>query len=501
MLYRIALIIFSVLIFISLGALSPGAGAAQGNGRTETPTAVLHWSEPALVSGLLRGAWWPQLAIDPTGNVNVVFSVTGEPGGELLFLSRWDGSTWTRPADIKDGGQFIVRSALAADNIGNLHLTYSDDASSTSYANATLQDALSARGWSSPIRFTGPKNGYLSDLAIDSKGTLHAIYGESGGGQCPNCMRLTYRQSNNNGRTWSSGIKLTNNLIDRRRMQLEIDSADNLYVAWDNLNSDGSGNSGGFTYSGDGGKTWSPELNILSTRGTPNMTSVGADGKGHVILVYRLSDSTDIVYQVSDDRGKTFKNAETLPGIFGAVDVSGFDKYDMVTDSAGTIYLAISGRTTIQQKNTGLYLMQWDGEAWSKPQVLGNDGRLFYEYPSLRVSRGNQLHLTYHVRGSGSIFKLPDGTYKVYYSSATTSAPAVMPPAIPTATLTPIPLAATRIPTSTPTPTRTPLPDSVRNVSSDGGLQGPQTPIVFALVPVLLIFGLVLIWRVIFRNR
>lgn len=463
---KIALIIFGCLIFLSVDALMPTSGAAQGSRPTETPTGGLQWSEPALVSGLLRGAWWPELAIDPTGDVNIVFAVSGEPGGELLFFSRWDGSTWSRPADIQAGGIFLVRSALAADDLGNLHLLYVDNASTTSYASSTLQDAPSARGWSSPTPFTGPKNGYLSDLAIDSKGTLHAVYGEAGGGECPNCMRLYYRRSLNNGTTWSTPFKLANGLIDRRRMQIEIDPADNVYVAWDNLNSDGSNNSGGLTYSTNGGDTWSPELNILSTRGSPKLTSVGSDGKGHVIVVYRLGDSTDIVYQISNDGGKTFGNAETLPGIFGAVDVSGFDKYDMTTDSAGTVYLAIAGRTTLQQRNTGLYLMQWDGESWSKPQVIGNDRNLFYEYPSLKVSRGNLLHLAYHVRGAGSVFSLPDNSYKIYYSSATTAAQQLTPPPLPTTTPTPILAAGTPIPTSTPTPTKTPLPDAVRNVST-----------------------------------
>src|SRR5581483_11969148 len=93
-----------VFILFCLGALvSVPTSFAQDPTPTPAADSRLRWKRVELVSGLLRGSWFPQIAVDPLGNVNAVWSVTGEGQTfrELLYFSRWDGLAWSRPVDIK----------------------------------------------------------------------------------------------------------------------------------------------------------------------------------------------------------------------------------------------------------------------------------------------------------------------------------------------------------------------------------------------------------------
>jgi len=490
---RVTALFISLLVCVTALFLMPSASLAQDP--TPNPNgSALEWQPIQLVSSLLRGSWFPQMAVDPRGDVNIVFSVTGEGQGfrELLFLSRYDGVAWSRPIDIKDGGQYIVRSGLAADKQGLLHLVF-DDQATAAYSNARLDEAASAQGWSKPFVFGNPKEGYLFDIKTDNDDTLHVIYGDSVP-SCPTCAQLFYRRSFDGGYAWTAPVQLTTQIASRQHMQLLVDDNNNLYAVWDNVTGSGKSRSGGFASSTDGGENWSAPIEFFSSEGTPSQLAIGTDNKGTLVVVYRITETDEIDYLTSTDGGRTWSRPERMPDVFAAKEVTGFDKYAMATDGAGNLYLALTGRTTSQQQFTGLYLLQWTGSGWTKPQAILESNTLFPEYPSLVVSQGNHLHLAFHVRGAKNIFDLPNETYKVLYTSALTSAPEIALVPLPTATqtLTPTP---TQVPvTRTPTPTRTPFVSSAAEAPSSGtGL--PQLPIFLAIAPVaILILGL-LVWR------
>lgn len=494
---RLTALFISILVCATAFALMPSQSLAQDP--AATPAAgELQWQPLQLVSSLLRGSWFPQMAIDPRGDVNVVWSVTGEGQGfrELLYFSRWDGTAWSRPIDIKDGANFIVRSALAADKQGILHLVF-DDLATAAYSNATLDEAGSAQGWSKPFVFGNPKEGYLFDIATDSKDTLHVIYGDSVP-QCPTCVQLYYRRSFDGGYAWTAPVQLTDQIVSRQHMQVMVDANDIIYAVWDNVSANGKSRSGGFTMSADGGENWSAPVEFFSSAGTPSQLAIGTDNKGTLIIVYRISESDELDYLTSTDGGRTWSRPEQIQDIFAAKDVTGFDKYSMATDSAGTVYLALTGRTSAQQQDTGLYLLRWTGSGWTKPQTVLENDAVFPEYPSLEISQGNHLHLVFHVRGAKDIFDLPNQTYKVYYTNALTSAPEIALQPLPTATLTPT-ATPTEIPvTSTPTPTRTPFVSTVPEAPSGSGL--PQLPILLALAPVVILILGILVWRLTARR-
>lgn len=488
-----------VVVLITLWGFAPESGHAQTPKQTPTTASTLdlNWSRPELVSGLLRGSWFPQIAVDPLGRVNVAWSVTGEAGahGEVLYFSRRERGAWTRPNDIEGPFQFIIRSALAADHLGYLHLLYDNNATA-SHVLSKYDDAFYPNGWVDRTQIGGFQQAYMFDMKIDSKGIIHVLYGNNTG-ICAGCFNLFYRNSADNGATWSSSYEMTSSLIERTRMQLEIDSNDNLYAAWDNIDSNESPRSAGFSFSTDGGKTWSTPAQEGPPGEHPLNTAVGVDGSGNVLLVYRVQDAPDIYYQVSNNGGRIWGLPQTINGIYSASQYTGFDKYSMATDSSGKVYLALAGRQNRGQGYTGLYVLAWDGSQWSNPVSVADNSHDFPEYPSIVVSEGNLLHLVWTKRGNSRIFNLPDETYNIYYSEATSSSPAQTPVPVATAqsTFTPAPPS----PTNTATPTSTPLP--IQTTPTGNAIPTlPQLPIALAIVPIVLLFGLILLLRSILRR-
>jgi hypothetical protein len=492
-----AVALFAALLFcLTALAIWPSAGLAQ----EPTPangTAELTWSSPALVSGLLPGAWFPEAAVDPLGNVFVAYSQSQPPAIEYLYMSRFDGQGWSRPVDIADGRNYIVRAALAVDSTGYLHMSYSPFATA-SYTNARLDDATVARGWRKDRRFTQFKENYLGDIKIDSSGVIHLAFNENTA-TCPgDCLRVKYVQSPDGGQTWLEPVTLMDNYTNRRRLEVVLGSGQAVYVVWDNVTARAEAKSGGIAISRDGGLTWDNPIEILDPRGALTQTTLGTDGQGNLMVVYRLAEVPEIYYQLSTDDGISWSTPEQLPGVFAADAVTSFERYSMATDSAGTIYLAVSGRTSRAGRGSNLLVLAWDGTAWSAPMPVMVEARRFVEWPSLVVSEGNKLHLVWHVRGLDRIFSLPDDTYQVFYSTATTNAPRVAPQPMPTATEVGLFTPTAPAPTVTPTATRTPFVSSIPEADSAGLM--PQFPVAIAVLPVLLLVGAVVVWRVAARR-
>jgi hypothetical protein len=322
---------------------------------------------------------------------------------------------------------------------------------------------------------------YLSDIAI-YQDTLHIIYDDEGAKgeevECPGCADIYYRRSTNRGLTWLAPVALFPTGTGSSRAQIEIDRTDTIYVAWDEgwdrRTSRGEPQYGVYIYSTDGGSTWSAPTSVLYPNATNAQLSVGSDGQGGVMLVWRTTsrEYPGIYYMWSVDRGKSWSPPQTLPDIVARVWSSPFDLYDMATDSAGYIHLLVTGHLSeerVGQEPPGLYHFEWDGNSWSPP-VPVYEGSWHPEYPHLAIHQGNQLHAAWFVReGSYGESVAP---HQVWYAHGQSTSPAQTPISRPT--FTPMPTAtpsATATPTATPYPTlsleSTGLPDGLYTESDE----------------------------------
>jgi len=185
-------------------------------------------------------------------------------------------------------------------------------------------------------------------------------------------------------------------------------------------------------YSGNNGVTWSDPLKVDYPNSTNMQLTVGADGNGGIMLVWRTVDINypGLYFMWSQDYGKTWSSPQTIPNFYAREFSNFFDVYDMATDSDGHIHLlavgylsagysSVAGGTIVPP---GLYHIEWDGESWKKPTTLYK-GAWHPEYPRLVVHNGNELHAVWFLRE-----KMLDETeyHEVWYAKGLSNAPHII---------------------------------------------------------------------------
>jgi hypothetical protein len=521
------------------GKATPTPAATATSTATPAPTATTgvarsaRWSQPVEVSGAI-GGWFPTVAADDAGDVSIVWQ-TNSPGQSqhdvsALYLTRWDGTKWSKPNDIAliSPAGAALRSSLVADVAGRLHLVYRGSGSLQPdsvgqeklwYTSAPVGAGISARSWAPATQITRGSQGYYSDIAVDSKGVMHAIWTESANG----VWGIYYSHSKDGGANWSPRVALEDvSPVWWYRAHLVVDSHDGLHVAWETIASPSGAdaNSGlttqaaAYAQSKDGGQNWTKSyfreqlpyyLKLTTLEHGPQQPGIGVDGSGKTLLVYRNASSNLVLYSVSAD-GMTWSIPKPLPGVQVGVNRP-YDVYDMVTDSAGHVHLAMVGYPA-NSDTMSLLRLEWSGQSWSKPEVIVSAPE-YPEYPKLAISNGNQLHIVWFTGDKPSQDRTPTG---IWYSTATVSAPAMASKAVPP----PVSARTTSAAPAIPTPgiqtvsLAAPQPQTVsaEAPSPSPGLLDrlaarPDYPLILtivALIPVLAIFvgaqiGLARVWR------
>ena len=457
-------------------------------------------------------SWFPDLVVDRIGRVHVVWCETDHRAmanlkirddalPEAVYYSTWDGNQWAQPNDIVPPQKDIIRTAIAVDDYNMLHLLFDfSPPFGLYYKQAHADLALSAAAWTPPRLVNSRGGTYMSDVGI-FEDTLHIVYDDRGAdeGECPLCADIYYRRSTDRGLTWSVPLSLFATGTGSSRAQMEVDKTGTLHVArdegWDRLSGRGDPEYGIYTFSVDGGNTWADPTIVQYPDSNNVQLSVGSDGQGGVMLVWRTTQRQDpsIYYMWSADQGESWSSPGTLPNIIARPWDVPFDMYDMATDSMGYIHLLVVGRE-FQDSDAllGVYHLIWDGAAWSRPTRIYAAEGMYPEYPKIVVYGGNQFHGIWFTR-EGSVWD-NQASRLVWYSSGQSSAP--HQPATPVPTFTPLPPTATPNPTPTVTPyptlssTGTGLPDGLRTDKDDA------FRLAIALSPIVLIVLVAMVVRV-----
>lgn len=449
------------------------------------------WSEPILISTNPPHSWFPDIAVDGDGRIHVVYDAADVPlGGDMVMpgvmYTVCEDGVWSAPNDLHVGTGLgnIFRPAVGVDWLGNVHMTHS--AGGMWYYRARVDSAWSAAAWTPHILDNSAT--YMSDVAVDSHGAIHAAYekwvlldepitrtydSEVGGITDLFVTGLTnifYRRSSDGGRTWSAPLNLSQNKeVGSFRVQIKVDRNDVLHVTWDEgwdrLSAYGEPRESVYIRSTDGGQSWSEPAVFSQPENTNAQIASGSDGRGGVMVVWRATSIDNLFYAWSTDGGQTWPPPDRIPGLYARTyRDTDFDAYDMATDSADRIHLVAVGRLRLPANRTepvplGVYHLVWDGVSWSAPDPIAvyTEDEGFPEYPKIVVSEGNKLHVVWFVRDE----RYRAGEYlHVLYSSGLSAAPHHTPVPVPAPTSTPLPT-----PTPLPPPTSTPFPTVVPGTS------------------------------------
>jgi hypothetical protein len=472
------------------------------------------WSTPVSLSGRdpRAGGWFPAIAADAQGNVHVVWdgrlpgsipasekpdaSRPSDAAGWLLY-SRWDGQRWSQPNEIAATGWTgdALRSAIAADPAGRLHLLYRgmdlgagkvDGAAQghIRHAIAEAGRAEQAAAWSRGLALSQRLPAYFPDVVADSLGRIHAVWTEFDN---RSSFGVYYRRSTDGGRSWTPPQPLeAERPVMSWRLQLKVDARDELHLVYEILEAgDVTGRQPyGFVYatSRDGGSSWSKQDFLPAQvdgryqrtfQGTAwrQQPAVGVDRRGQVILVWREAGTNLIYFQRAGD-GQTWSEPELLPRLARGLERQNLDRYDLASDSDGRLHLVGVGYPR-GSSTMALFHAEWSGYRWSEPDFIQlASAAPFPEWPRIVVTGGNRLHVVWFGGDVDSVDRRPLG---IWYSSSQSSAPSVAlaPPAAPTPAEAP---AAVSSPTAAPAASAAPLAPATASTTAAAATSAADAP-------------------------
>ncbi|MER3399641.1 MAG: hypothetical protein C4313_00660 [Thermoflexus sp.] len=449
-----------LVLLWSLAASLPAA-TAQG--------VVVRWERPIRLGEPF--AWFPDVVADDAGRVVVVWAGgvrRGPDRYDALMLRFGVNGRWSDPVDIyagriEEGRSYAVRNAIALDGFGDLVLTYKHP-DAVYFTRAPIARPNAALSWAPPWRLSNTP-AYYTELLVDAEGNLHVAWTalvpmdpQQPDLPCNGCSDVFYRQSWDNGQTWSPIVNLSRSPWGSMKPFLWASERERwLYAVWqegyDTWAGRGSPVGVGLARSADRGRTWEAPRLITATVGTPQQPVIGEDGKGQLLLIWRTVEDDRLYFQRSSDHGATWSAPQSIPGFRTRPwRHPPFDAYDLAADRAGRLHLVAVG--AISEETVGLFHLMWDGDRWLGPDLVWADGQ-FPEWPRLAVSEGRRLHLVWFERDPPHLFDSDAGQYTVWYTTGLTDAPPVTriprprPPS-------PVPGRDTALPHPYPSPEPTP---------------------------------------------
>lgn len=434
------------LAALLLALLAPLAASAQSSG----------WSTPVEIQSKTRSNWFPSIAADPWGNPHLVWSSgdgEGETTRDLLMYSEKQGDAWSEANDIVVTGMggWAARSSLATDRSGRLHLLLRSR-DHIYYTSASATGASSAHGWAELRIMNGIGMPYYSAIAVDRTGIVHVVFQELApptiDKECQGCSDVWYRRSLDGGATWSSPVNISKGDHGSIKLQLSADAHGNVYTTWDE-GKDPNSSTGepfgiAFAISRDQGATWEPVQRFrLPGAVAAEQSTLAVSGTGELVQVFRSTPGDQILYRTSNNDGAGWSDPAQIPNLWARDrNETPWDKYAMVTDSAGNIHLLAVIRRAADAKTNELVHLTWNAgkRSWEQTNTLVADAQLRPEWPQLVVASGNQLHATWFTRNADDLY-LSDTTsaYKVWYATRTVDAPLVPVEVQPTPTAVPQP--------------------------------------------------------------
>lgn len=454
------------------------------------------WQGPVNLSNSETDSVSPSLAVDPGGQVHLVWCEKYDVSNQVILYSKLAEDGWTAPVDIFTGARGMP--VLASDELGYLHLIWQGEGV-VFYSRAYAPLAGSAQGWSAPLMLA-PAQMYagLIDLAVGSGEFAsqvcftYAKQVDAGSGIYVSC-------SFDRGESWSEAVlayenNSPNQLVDKPRLLITPDGV--IHVVWMKTNYPETFPPTGLGYSRstDGGQTW--ESSVSLAEGPYDDPEITYHGEDEIHVVW---SGTDIdrykFHRWSADNGKTWFPMWRNKASGG---LTGWPA--LVADSAGRMHWIEVG--DVVGLGDVIYYNELAGQDWLPGSLVFREEvtGMHPVSPVAVISMGNRLHLAV-----ATPVYLQDGSYQmeIYYFYRLLDAPALaaMPLPSPTATL----LDATA---TVPVGSTVTTIDQVVNpgvspgyLPSQSVLQSAWGPIVVGTLPVFLAIIGIILWRVFRRDR
>jgi hypothetical protein len=285
------------------------------------------FSTPVPVTPTSHEARFPAVATDGAGNVLIAYYQVGQDPSTLQTIRSTDGGgIFASPLEVPDDNAAqISRPGLTFDSKGTAYLSYTSQTTSvgalTSVARLTV--ASPGQRFSTPITVSDSKiaNAFGPDVAIAPDGSVYvAFYNRIDFSSFEANRDVVVIRSTDGGKTFSPQVNISNNPGQSYFPTIFVEPSGALDVAWED-SSDNSATDILISRSTDGGKTFSSPFNLSSSPGLSGSSAnpvapVQVGGSGRVALSAGPAGTILAIY--TDDSGLNpdiFLNIFSIPAL------------------------------------------------------------------------------------------------------------------------------------------------------------------------------------------
>jgi hypothetical protein len=305
----------------------------------------LNWSQPVNISNPLEHSASPAIAVDSLENNNVVWTDNTQGNYDIYFSRSSDGSeTWSQAVNISNSPGVSHRPDIAVDHAGNIDVTWFDETSSiyNIYFSRSTDDGLN---WSQPVIISNNLEYTASpDITVDSAGNIYVAWSATS----YYGLDIYFSRASVDSLSWSQPVNISHNLNTSVYPAIEVDSAGNPNVVWYDMIGMGkfSKNIVCFSHSADNGTTWSQPVNLSDKMEIHYYADIAVDSVGNINVIWSddSGDSLYIFYRRSIDNGATWSQVVNVSHDVGAPLYPA-----MALDSSGNINLVWGDRIPVNE--------------------------------------------------------------------------------------------------------------------------------------------------------
>jgi hypothetical protein len=322
------------------------------------------FSAPQNVSGTTGSSTNPRLFVDAQGGVNVVW-VNNAPGNNDIFFSRSAaaGGSFSTPVNVSNDAADSLSPQLAVDASGNISVVWESD--STPFGVLYSHSMDGGTSFSPPLDLaTNTGGSFGAQISVGTDGSINVVWEDD----TNTASNISFSRSTDQGGSFSPAKTLSTNLVDSTEAQIALDASGNIDVIWADRTS-GIFNIF-FSRSTDQGANFSGPTNLSNGPANSLHAQIGADATGGVYVVWQQNVAADFnnrdIFLARSSDGVNFLNPTNLSNNLG-----NSTNAWITVDSTGAINL--TWQDTTPGFNNIFFARSQDAGASFLTQNLSND--------------------------------------------------------------------------------------------------------------------------------